>query len=217
MYNHILFDLDGTLTDPQVGIVTSVRYALEKEGFSPLLHSDLTWIIGPPLTQSFAQLSGSTDAQVLERLLLAYRERFGPIGLYENRVYEGIPELLKSLQDSGRQLFVATSKPTVYAERILQHFELKHFFSGIMGSELDGTRSDKGEVIRDALLTFGLDRRECIMVGDRKHDIVGAQANQLDSVGVLYGYGSEEELSLARPTHLARAVDNLFDLLVHRA
>jgi len=213
VYTRILFDLDGTLTDPKVGIVESVRYALQKEGFSPLFDHDLTWIIGPPLNQSFEQLSGSTDPQVLQRLLMAYRERFGPIGLYENRVYDGIPALLTTLRERGQQLFIATSKPTVYAERILEHFHLKPFFSGIMGSELDGTRSEKGDVIRDLLFIFGLDRQGCIMVGDRKHDIIGAQANRLDSVGVLYGYGSEEELTMARPTHIARQVNDLLDLL----
>lgn len=192
----ICFDLDGTLTDPKEGIVGSIRYALEKLGHECSSNDDdLTWCIGPPLLSSFEKLVG--DKQEAERALVVYRERFGTIGLYENKVYPGIQTVLEALVSDGHRLFVATSKPTVYAEPILKHFELAHYFERIFGSELDGTRSDKTDLLAWVLAEAGLDASGTVMIGDRRHDVAGALNNGIDVVGVLYGYGGEEELLAA--------------------
>ncbi|MEM8492500.1 MAG: HAD hydrolase-like protein [Pseudomonadota bacterium] len=190
MYGTVFFDLDGTLTDPQLGIVRSIRHALDRLGVEALADDDLTWCIGPPLQVSLARLVG--DVRVPQALRY-YRERFGDIGWKENELYPGITEALTHLTTNGATLYVATSKPLVFAERILRHFELAEFFDRIFGSELDGTLSDKADLLRFAL-------REArpsdtpTMVGDREHDIIGARANRLRSIGLTYGYGSREEL-----------------------
>ena len=187
----ICFDLDGTLTDPKEGIVGCIRYALEKLGEpAPESDDELTWCIGPPLLGSFEQLVG---AKAPEALAL-YRERFGEVGLFENAVYPGIRDVLQTLSEDGRRLFVATSKPTVYAERILKHFELHDFFEHVYGSELDGTRADKTELLAFVLQDARLAAGATVMVGDRRHDVLGARNNQISAVGVLYGYGSRSEL-----------------------
>ncbi len=192
----ICFDLDGTLTDPKEGIVGSIRYALEKLGHPVSSDDDdLTWCIGPPLLNSFEKLVG--NAEEAERALAAYRERFGAIGLYENKVYPGIQGVLETLTSDGHRLFVATSKPTVYAEPILKHFELAHYFERIFGSELDGTRADKTDLLAWVLSEADLAASDTVMIGDRLHDVAGALNNGIDVVGVLYGYGSKDELLTA--------------------
>jgi phosphoglycolate phosphatase len=188
----IFFDLDGTLTDPKIGITRSIRYALERLGREPPSENELTWCIGPPLHASFVKLLG--ENHLADRALLLYRERFGDIGMFENAVYAGIEATLTSLADGSRRLFVATSKPHVYATRIIEHFKLGAFFEHIFGSELDGTRVDKTELLKYALETTGVDPAEALMIGDRSHDIVGARNNGLLALGVLYGYGSKQEL-----------------------
>jgi len=204
---NVLFDLDGTLTDPFEGITNCIVYALETLGRLPPPATDLRWAIGPPLLGSMEELLGSRELAI--EGLRVYRERFSSVGLFENGVYGGIPELLSGLAGQGRKLFVATSKPTVYTVRILDNFGLKGFFTGIYGSELDGTRTDKGELIAHLLEEEGLDRAETVMVGDRSHDIVGAHANGLKSIGVLYGYGTKEELDSARATWLAETPEDI--------
>ncbi len=189
----VCFDLDGTLTDPKEGIVGSIRYALDALGHAgPESDDDLTWCIGPPLLGSFEKLVGSK--QEAERALVLYRERFGEIGLFENKVYPGIRDVLENLAQDGRRLFVATSKPTVYADRILQHFELKDFFETIFGSELDGTRADKTDLLAWVVAQAALEPADTLMIGDRRHDILGAGNNGIGTIGVLYGYGDREEL-----------------------
>jgi phosphoglycolate phosphatase len=196
VYKSILFDLDGTLTDPREGIIKSVCHALQKEGYSHPPESELTWVIGPPLRGSFQQLTKGDEA-VVSRLLGHYRDRFAPIGLFENKVFPDIPQVLATLRTAGFDLYLATSKPAVYAKRILEHFQLTTYFTDIGGSELDGTREDKAEVIEDIVQKNGLDVSECVMIGDREHDIYGAKKNKMDAVGVLYGFGSAEELTRA--------------------
>jgi phosphoglycolate phosphatase len=187
-----LFDLDGTLTDPKTGITRSVQYALDKLGRPVPEADELTWMIGPPLIASFATVLGSSEnAQEALRL---YRERFGEIGLFENEVYAGIPALLQTLRERGVRLFVATSKPHVYARRILDHFELSRFFSGIYGSELDNRNADKCDLIRHILEQERFDPAGAVMIGDRKHDAIGAKANGLAAIGVTWGYGCRQEL-----------------------
>ena len=195
---NLLFDLDGTLTDPAVGIIASTGHALAGFGIAP--PADLRWVIGPPLRGSFARLLGSDDPDTIERAMTLYRERFGTVGLFENEVYPGIPELLAAQQQAGRRLFVCTSKPHVYARRIVEHFGLLPYFEAVYGAELDGRRSAKAELVAYLLTQEQLVAAETVMVGDRHHDIDGARANGLRSIAVGYGYGASEELAAAEPT-----------------
>ncbi|HVT11683.1 MAG TPA: HAD family hydrolase [Fimbriimonadaceae bacterium] len=199
----VLFDLDGTLTDPAEGILGSVAYALRKMGVQPPAHEEMRWVIGPPLQGSLAKLLRTEDDARSAECLAFYRERFGEVGLFENELYEGVPEMLGELRRHGRRLFVATSKPTVFTNRILDHFEIAGFFDGAYGSELDGRRADKGELLRYIVGQEGLDAEGTVMVGDRRHDVEGARANGLPCIGVLYGYGSEAELREAGAHALA--------------
>jgi len=208
----IFFDLDGTLTDPKIGITRSIQYALEKLDKPVPVTDDLTWCIGPPLLDSFAELTG--DANLAPRALELYRTRFSDIGLFENEVYSGIPELLQALVAARQPLFVATSKPRVFAERILQHFDLADNFSTIFGAELDGTRSDKTELLAFALEKAGQAGTATTMIGDRKHDAVGAVNNGMTSLGVLYGYGDEAELSSAGTSQNFKTVEDLTKYLL---
>lgn len=199
----IFFDLDGTLTDPKEGITNSIQFALQALGETVIpSQDDLTWCIGPPLRGSFAQMLGEQRADDAVSL---YRQYFADTGLYQNSVYQGVREMLSSLQERGTQLYVASSKPHVYVTRILQHFALTPYFSQIFGAESDGTRSDKAELLAHALAISGADAGASVMIGDRKHDAVGAAANNLSFIGVLYGYGSREELLDAGTRHLAQA------------
>ncbi|WP_378954660.1 HAD family hydrolase [Pelosinus sp. sgz500959] len=213
MYDVILFDLDGTLTDPKPGITKSVQYALEKMGIVENDLEKLTIFIGPPLIASFKEYYHMNDDEA-KQALVYYRERFSQVGLYENAVYEGIKELLEKLQSQGKTLFVATSKPTIFSIKILEHFGLIHFFKAVIGSELDGTRVEKSDVIQFVLSQVDQSAaQKIIMVGDRKFDIVGAQENGIDVVGVSYGYGSCDELILAKPNHIVNTVPELEQLL----
>jgi len=214
MYDIILFDLDGTLTDPKPGITKSVQYALSKMGIVEEDLEKLTTFIGPPLTTSFKEFYNMNDDEA-NQTLQYYRERFSTVGLYENAVYEGMKELLEELQNQGKTMFVATSKPTVFSTKIVEHFGLNHYFKAVIGSELDGTRVEKHEVIKSVLSEVaGCDPRKIIMVGDRKFDILGAQQNDIAVIGVAYGYGSYEELEAAKPNYIARTVSELGAMLL---
>ena len=187
-----LFDLDGTLTDPKTGITRSVQFALERLGRPVLDADELTWMIGPPLIAGFTELLGG--AEDVQEAVRFYRERYSEIGLFENEVYAGIPSLLQGLQEKGVRLFVATSKLHAYARRILDHFDLSRFFDEIYGSELDGRNADKPDLIRHVLEQERFNPAGAVMIGDRKHDAIGAKANGLASIGVTWGYGSRQEL-----------------------
>lgn len=193
----LLFDLDGTLTDPGLGITRCLAHALEQLGRPAPARAELERFIGPPLQQNFAELLGSTDAGLISEAIARYRDRFGETGLFENEVYPGIPELLAELRAAGHELRVVTSKPTLYATRIAAHFELDGHFAEVHGSELSGERCDKGELLAHLLDTEPLAREDCVMIGDRSHDVRGARANGLRSIGVLWGYGSHDELTEA--------------------
>jgi len=191
---NILFDLDGTLTDPYQGITRCISHALLTLDRPTPPQMNLKWCIGPPLKNSFAKLLASEDDKLVEEALSIYRERFGTVGLFENELYEGIPDALRILQEEGHILYVATSKPTIYAKQIIEHFGLQQYFRTIYGSELDGTRSDKKDLISHILLSEGITSSETHMVGDRKYDMIGAKANGVYGVGVLWGYGTCDEL-----------------------
>lgn len=196
----LLFDLDGTLTDPFVGITRSIQHALSTLGLNVPSAHDLRWCIGPPLHSSFKSLLNTTDDKPASEALTIYRERFGSVGLFENEVYPGVEECLRTLSQQGHSLSVATSKPTVYARRIVEHFQLTEHFVGVDGSELDGTRCDKANLISHILDRDGLASEDVVMIGDRKHDIVGASANAVPGIGVLWGYGAADELREAGAT-----------------
>jgi phosphoglycolate phosphatase len=205
----IYFDLDGTLTNPKPGITRSIQYALERLGQAVPGEDELTWCIGPPLHASLKKLLGSDE--LADRALTLYRERFADIGLFENETYHGIQETLSALAASHPRMFVATSKAAVYAERIIDHFGLRPYFEQVFGAELDGTRTDKTELLRHALETAKVDPAQAIMIGDRSYDIVGARSNGMTAIGVLYGYGSEEELKSAGAHHICATHPHLLD------
>ncbi len=207
---NILIDLDGTLTDPKVGITTSARYGLEKIGHPIAEDLNIDWIIGPPLKASLAKLLNVDVSDVLaDQALQGYRERFAVTGLYENKVYVGVAETLAQLTQQGFHLYVATAKPTVYARQILEHFDLAQYFKVIYGSELNGERTNKGDLIEYILQQEQLHAAECVMVGDREYDILGARRNQIQGVAVSYGYGSREEIQHAAPAKIIHTFSDL--------
>ncbi len=208
-FDIILFDLDGTLTDPALGITNSVVYALKKMGISPPEKNELLKFIGPPLASSFEKYYGLSKEEALKAVDF-YREYFAPKGIFENTVFEGIPEMLKELKNAGKALALATSKPTIFADKILNHFNLSDYFDLTVGSNLDGTLTDKAEVVAVALERLGNpDRKAAVMVGDRSHDIIGGTKNSLSTVGVTFGYGSETELNDAGATKIVHTVNEL--------
>ncbi|WP_122642598.1 HAD family hydrolase [Luxibacter massiliensis] len=193
----VLFDLDGTLTDSGPGIINGVQYALEKFGIASGDPSELKAFVGPPLLSQF-QAYCSFSLEESRRAVEYYREYYRETGLYENEVYEGIPELLEALKKAGRKIFMATSKPQEFAEKIAGHFGLARYFDFIGGSLMDGRRVRKSEVIEYVLDSCHMaDRGQAIMVGDRDYDIIGAKEAGVRSMGVLYGYGNMEELKKA--------------------
>jgi phosphoglycolate phosphatase len=209
----VLFDLDGTLTDPKIGITTCIQYALHQLDYESPETEQLLWCIGPPLTVSFAKLLQTNDKALIDRAITLYRDRFATVGLFENALYPQIPETLKSIRAAGYQTYIATSKPHVFAKRIIEHFALTTLFDGIYGSELDGTRSDKAELIQHILLTENLIPAKTVMVGDRSHDAIGAKKNQLLAIGVTYGYGTEEELKLHGVDLIANSPEEIIQYL----
>lgn len=189
----VLFDLDGTLTDPREGITRSVQFALAKLGIDEPDLTALEHFIGPPLLQCFMASYGLDEATAWQAVN-HYRERFKVTGLYENRMFAGVPSLLDALQAQGRTLYIATSKPTVFAEEIARHFGFDRCFKRIYGSELDGTRTNKVELLAHLLESENLAPGSALMIGDRKHDLIGARSNGVQAVAVGYGFGSREEL-----------------------
>ncbi len=214
---YFLFDLDGTLTDPKEGICKCVQFALKGMGIIEEDLDKLEPFIGPPLWDSFMQFYGLTREQA-DKAVEIYRKRFSTIGLFENEIYEGIAPLLKELKEAGHCLAVASSKPTVFVKQILKHFEIYDYFDAIVGSELDGTRVKKEEVVEEALRQIyeggEPDKEHTYMVGDRKFDVEGAKAFSLKSVGVTYGYGGEEELREAGADYVVASVEELKELLL---
>lgn len=208
-YDVVLFDLDGTLTDSKIGITKSVQYALSKFNIREDNLDNLESFIGPPLSESFQKNYGFEPSQA-QRAVDFYREYFSTSGMYENAVYPGIPDLLADLKSKSKELIVATSKPTVFANQILDIFNLCQYFTAVVGSQLDGTRTSKTEIIAHVLSSLGKSKENsAVMVGDREHDVIGAQGNAIDSIAVTYGYGSLLELQRANPTHLAHAVEDI--------
>ena len=217
MKQYLLFDLDGTLTDPKVGITTCVQYALAAFGIEEPDLDKLEPFIGPPLKDSFMKYYDMDEEQA-QAAVEKYRERFRDTGIFENRLYEGIPQMLRELNSKGMSMGIASSKPTVFVERILEHFQIAKYFKVVVGSELDGTRSDKDEVLEEALKQlFGdqpVDRDKVYMIGDRRFDVEGAKTQGVECVGVTYGYGSMEELKEAKADYIVRSVEELKKFLL---
>ncbi len=200
----LLFDLDGTLTDPREGITRCIAHALERMGREAPPLEALTFAIGPPLRASLATLLGTGDRGEVERALGHYRERFADVGLYENAPYAHVAATLERLRGSGRRLYVATSKPQVYAERIVRHFAIDAHFEAVHGCELDGTRENKVDLLDHLFRTHRLVPGEAAMIGDRGVDMGAARHHGAFAIGALWGYGSREELLAAGADRLAR-------------
>jgi phosphoglycolate phosphatase len=212
-FTNVLFDLDGTLTDPAEGIVRCIQHSLDKLQITCPPAEELSRYIGPPLREVFVSICNSQDKAFIEQAITVFRERFSTVGLFENSPYPDVPYMLECLNSHSYRLFVATSKPQVFAERILQHFSLADHFEQIHGNDLEGRLDDKAELVRELLVNRGLDPKETIMVGDRKHDCIAAKTNGLVSVGVTYGYGSSDELIDAGVDYLCHSPGEIVSFL----
>ena len=212
MIKYILFDLDGTLTDPALGITNSIMHALSKMGREIPPRESLYCFIGPPLIPAFMNFLGMNEDEAKDALKY-YREYFADRGLFENSPYDGIGEVLEALGSRGYRLAVATSKPEVFAARIAEKFGLAKYFDVICGATLDETRTKKADVIEYAIGQLGASPDECIMIGDRHHDINGARAFGMKSIGVLWGYGSRDELTEAGSDAIAESVADVIELV----
>jgi phosphoglycolate phosphatase len=211
---NVLFDLDGTLTDPREGIVACFKHALRELGYRAPPDSDLERYIGPPLQECFASLLRSQSQKQIAAGIALYRQRFSATGMFENAVYPGIHSALAQLHAMGAVLYVATSKSRVFAERIVDHFGLKSHFRAVYGSELDGARANKGDLIAHILKEESASPHATFMVGDRAHDVIGAKANGIFPIGALWGYGTREELSAAGATAFCEQPEMLSEMLL---
>ncbi|WP_133016715.1 HAD family hydrolase [Clostridium cuniculi] len=214
MKKYILFDLDGTIIDPKEGITKSVAYALNKFEIKVDNLNELCKFIGPPLKDSFIEYYNFSEDEA-EKAIKYYREYFADRGIYENKLYKGFEEILISLKENNKVLMVTTSKPTIFATKILENFNLSKYFTFVSGSNFDGSRVRKSEVIQYALEINNIkDLSEVVMIGDRKHDIYGAKEVGVDSIGVLYGYGEYEELYNSGANYIVNSVEELRELIM---
>ena len=212
-YEIFLFDLDGTITDSALGITNSVMYALKKFGIEETDRTKLYKFIGPPLTESFEKFYGFTKEQSLDGVKY-YREYYHDKGIYENRVYDGLEEVLKKINEAGKQAIVATSKPEEYAKVIIDHFHLTKYFACVAGMEMDGGRGTKAQVITYALEKNDItDKSKVLMIGDREHDVIGAHENGLDCLGILYGFGSCKEFEEAGADYIRENVEDILQFV----
>jgi phosphoglycolate phosphatase len=202
MISNIFFDLDGTLTDSKEGIVKCLHYSMNKLG-RPLPDTlEVNDFLGPSLRVTFKKLLGSDDKVLIEKAVSIYRERFSTVGLFENKVYPGIPEMLSVLHQNSRRLYVVTSKMKLYADRIIDHFQISPLFIGVFGSEWEGRFDDKADLIKFLMSDLKLAAGETIMIGDRREDIAAGKANGIKTMGVTYGYGSQREIMDAAPDYI---------------
>ncbi len=208
-YTYYLFDLDGTVTDSSLGITNSIYYALDKLGIPRPKRKELYRFIGPPMVDSFQQFYGMTYDEAWHAIDL-YREYYNDRGIFENHVYEGLPEVFQELINRGKHLALATSKPEEYARKIMDHFQVAPYFDVIAGAEMDYGRAEKKEVILHALDELGVtDRSGVLMIGDRRQDVDGAKGASVDCLGVLYGFGSRKELEEAGADYIAETVEDI--------
>lgn len=213
----IFFDLDGTLTDPGIGITRCIQHALVSLGRPAPDLELLRPCVGPPLHSSFAELLETQDPPMIAEAIRLYRERYAPVGMFENRVYEDVPAGLETLLQAGHRLWVVTSKPHVFARQIVEHFGIAGYFESVYGSELSGENVDKADLIRHVLEQESLAPEHVWMIGDRRHDIEGARQNGVDAIGVLWGYGSREELLAAGPRRVVGSMTELCEAVESRS
>ena len=206
----LFFDLDGTLSDPSEGITGSIQHALACLGRPYPSKSELKQYIGPPLRWTFSRLLGTDDESLIETALVYYRERYGDVGLFENEVYPGVAELLQKLRDDGYEMYVVTSKPKVYSDRIIRRFGLDRYFIEVYGPELDGRFDEKVELIEFLLGERSLPPKRTIMIGDRARDIESGRAHGTHTIGVTYGFGSLEEITAARPDQICHSPNDVY-------
>ena len=212
-YKTAIFDLDGTITDSGPGIMNAIRYAVKKRGLPEVSEEVLRSFIGPPLKEQFCSVFGLSDEEGTI-MVATYREYYGEKGIFENRVYDGVPEVLQKLQEAGVRILMATSKPEKYAKQIAEHFGFDKYFDFIGGACMDGRRTDKYEVIEYVIDSCKVCRENAVMIGDRRHDIIGASKAGISSIGVLYGYGSREELERAGADMIAVTPDDISKLIL---
>ena len=209
-----MFDLDGTIIDPLIGIVNSVKYALDCMKIKYSKTETFEKFIGPPLDQSFQNFYSLSESQAREAVEF-YRVYYKKRGIEQNHLYERIKELFQDMSKQNILLYVATSKPTSFAIDILKYYKIANYFKEIVGANLDLTRTAKKEIIEYILTKYSnIDPNNCVMIGDRNYDIIGAHSNQMDSIGVLYGYGSREEMNEIKPTYIAETIDELREILL---
>ncbi len=206
---NLLIDLDGTLMDPREGFIACIRHALASVDCVTPTDDEIASHIGPPLEETLAVLLGPDLRHQVNQAAVLYRQRYAGVGIYENAVYAGIPEALRELQSTGAKLILATSKPQVFALRILEHFRLRQFFASVYGSELDGSRANKAELIAHLVRHESIEPHSTYMIGDRMHDVRGAKANSIATIGVLWGYGSIDELNTAGAIALCERPEEL--------
>jgi phosphoglycolate phosphatase len=212
-YQIALFDLDGTIINSQIGITKSVQYSLQSFGIIVDEPSTLVHFVGPPLHLSFQKYYGFDDSES-RRAVEKYREYYREIGIFESEIYLGMAELLEEIHQNGVTNVLATSKPEVFARQILEHLDIIQYFDGVFGSNLDLTRSDKAEIICDIRVAYPqFEREKYVMIGDKEHDIIGARKNSIDSIGVLWGFGSQAELEYHQPQYIVREIDHLREIL----
>ena len=215
-WKYILFDLDGTVTDSHEGIINCIKYALGEMGYNIPCDEELNRYIGPPLYKGFQDIAGMEYEEALKAAAIS-RSKYSITGIFENKPYDGIEEVLKTLKEHGKVVMLATSKPEEYAIRILEHFNLSMYFDGITGGSIDGRHNDKDIIIEESILRLGLsssDKPDIIMVGDRKYDIIGAKACGIASAGVYYGFARKGELETAGADYIINAVSEITGLLL---
>jgi phosphoglycolate phosphatase len=210
---HLFFDLDGTLTDPAPGIGACLLHAARALGHTALSEADIRRYIGPPLRDCFAELLATTDPARIEEAVRLYRERFSDVGIFENSVYPGISRALSRLRQAGHPLHIVTSKPAVYADRIVDHFGLREHFPRVYGAELSGALGTKSELVALAIDTERIEPAQACMIGDREHDVFGAKAHDVLAIGVTWGYGSRAELEAAGADHVVDSFTELLDVI----
>ena len=213
IYKTAIFDLDGTITDSGPGIMNAIRYAVKKRGLPDVPEEVLRSFIGPPLKEQFRSVFGLSDDEGTI-MVATYREYYGEKGIFENRVYDGVPEVFQKLQEAGVRILMATSKPEKYAKQIAEHFGFDKYFDFIGGACMDGRRTDKHDVIEYVIDSCKVCRENTVMIGDRRHDMIGASKAGIRSIGVLYGYGSREELERAGADMIAVTPDDISKLIL---
>ena len=211
MIKYVLFDLDGTLTNPKEGITRCVQHALRHFGIEKEC-DELTSFIGPPLTEQFMEYANLSKEDAVEAVRI-YRERFAPIGLFENEIYPGVLEMLKELKTQGKIIALATSKPTVFATKIVEKYGIAPYLDYLSGSELDGTNVEKASVVKNAMEKLGAIPEETVLIGDRMHDAQGAKENGIGCIGVSYGFAIEGELEKAGVKLIANTPSELVKIL----